>query len=167
MHLLKTIISIGLAVHLINCGGQGKTKDGRIVLSSQSEDNSMVMPEGTCENCIVNSQKLGVEIVKKFKSISRIYDISFDSELYIDEALATIFSFGQADNTYDNFSVSFTITTLSGADHNIECKARTSKRYLILENCGNDQVVLSKDWIHINFDNIVTDDSNNPKTLVK
>ena len=174
MNSLKIIIFIGLVIQLINCKGQGKNENtikvakvenDRIVLSSQSKDNSLIMPEGTCENCLVSSQKMGIEIVKQFKSILEVYNISFNSELYIYEALETIFSLGQSGDTDDYFSVSFTIKTVSDAIHNIKCKTRTSLEYLILNDCGNDQVVLTKGRIYISFDKIVTDDSNRPRAV--
>ena len=183
MNFLKTIIFIGLAVHLINCGGQShnestvkvakvengvpKTEDGRIVLSSQAEDNSLVMPEGTCENCIISSQKLGMEIAQEFESVSEVYDISLDSDLYAVEVIDTVFIFGLFDDRLDRFSISFTVKTISGAIYeNIECTATTpNQATLYLRDCESDQVALDTS-IHIKFNKILIDDSNRARELI-
>lgn len=182
MSLLKIIIFFGLATMLTHCGNQEgnnestvkvaqvengtpKAEDGRIILSSQSADNPLLfIPEGTCENCLVNSQKLGLEIANKLKSVSKVYDISLNSKLYVEEALVTVLSFGSADETNDYFSTSFTVETVLGVVHtDIKCKAWTNQVKLILDNCGNDQAVLSK-RIAIAFDEIVINGRNKSRT---
>ena len=165
MYLLKTIIFIGLAVHLTHCGGQNnnestvkvakvengvaKAEDGRVILSSQSEGD-LVIPEGTLEGLRIDQTKLANVIAKEVEDVSRVYDLFMASSLSLDDFNIL----GRLTGFYDGtlpFITSFSVKTHSGdIYHGIECQTRfrlrsavSSDAHLILVDCENDQVEVS------------------------
>ena len=101
MHLLKTIIFIGLGMILIHCGnneskgavvkvdriedGVAKTEDGRIVLSSQSEGDLVIPEGGDLEGLRIDRALLINAILSEVKSVSEIYDLSIESSITVDD----------------------------------------------------------------------------------
>ena len=166
MYLLKTIIFIGLAVHLTHCGGQNnnestvkvakvedgvaKAEDGRVILSSQSEGD-LVIPEGALKGLRVDSTKLANAILSETQRVSEVYNLSMASGIYIDDF--DIFGFADRGSSlitrYPLFTTSFSVKTVSGKTyHGIECHSHTSHMhgfgwwFLELGVCESDQVVV-------------------------
>lgn len=120
MNLLKTIIFIGLAM---------------CILSSQSEGDDLVIPEGGAKGVAIDAQKLENHIANQFNSISEVTHISFSDDFYAIEAIFGII---------DRFTVSFNVRTVSGTLYeNIQCEATSNKTDLFMANCESDQVVLT------------------------
>ena len=149
MNLLKTIVFIGLATQLIHCGNQSestvkvakvengvpKAEDGRIILSSQSEDKYLHFPRTRPFVYPVRSQQVGIAIAKQLNDIVEVYDISVEERFYLGEVFSET----------DYFSTSFTAKTASGDVFNFTCKTHALWSWgLKLENCISDQAVLRK-----------------------
>ena len=164
MNVLKIIIVVGFGMILLACGGESKrsvkdaeegmpkTEDGRIVLSSESE-GFLVIPEGEAEDVVISSQKLGSAIANYFDSISEVFNISFESELYVMEVMHVFSPF--TDDHSDTFTVSFDIRTTRGSVHkDVQCRARSNVYRFYLEECASGQVVMSLKRIKMRIDQI-------------
>ena len=153
LFLRNMIVVIGFVIITVSCGGK---QDNRIVLSSESEDH-LTIPRGDDAGKTINRQKLAVLIADHFDDISRVYNISFESELYFSEAVWNTLSLGLNDalDHTDYFTTSFTVETTSNTIHgNIQCLSRsTSDDKLYMTDCKNDHVVLDKN-IEIPFHKI-------------
>ena len=171
MYLLKTIIFIGLAVHLIHCGGQNnnestvkvakvengvaKAEDGRVILSSQSEEG-LVIPEGVLEGLRIDRALLVNLIISKVKSVSEVYDLSMKSKLTIGDFDLIGKLLGSAGHGPEGhpFITSFSVTTNSGVVYSeIECRTQVidTMDTLYLKSCANDQVKISFEGFHFYF----------------
>ena len=161
LFLRNMIAVIGFVIITVSCGGK---QDNRIVLSSESEDH-LTIPRGDDAGKTIDRQKLAVLIADRFNDISRVYDISFLSELYLsDEAFRYQSSGMFMFDTTDYFTISFTAETTSGAVYsNIKCLS-TFSEHMGLQGyeCRNNQALLDKE-IEIPYDEIsVTRQSWNP-----
>ena len=149
MYLLKTIIFIGLGIILIHCGnnesetvkvakvedGVAKAEDGRIILSSQSEEG-LVIPEGKLKGLSVDATQLANAIARRNQRVQEVYDLSMASGFYLDEIVGF---------SLNKFTTSFSVKTVSGEIyHGIECQTTIDSSFddLILSRCENDQVVV-------------------------
>ena len=143
MNFLKTIIFIGLAMILINCGSHGKN-DGRIILSSKPTCDTLRFPDDTISTTVVIAQNLGIEIAKQLDSILRVDNISFDSELLSRGFFSTTF-LGKEEKY---FLISFTAHTNKGDAFGFKCegsrKTVTSKDSMVLKDCESNQALIKK-----------------------
>ena len=130
----------------VACGNQAK--DNRIVLSSQSEADQLIVPSGECEDCIVSKSRLETAIADRLKDVSKVYDLSFD------RSFAQMF-----DMLNGEFTVSFSAQADSGSTYvNIQCEAmavhtaatvHTFSPYIHLEHCSNKDVKLEDESLVI------------------
>ena len=170
---LRNMIFTGLIIITVSCSGQGTKKDNRIVLSSESADY-LIIPEGPYEGDVISRSKLAVFIADHFKSISRVYDISFTSELHSIEAAFNIVSLGilPALDGADYFTASFAVETTSGhVFENIKCMAVTStalaianRNSLAIGGCESNQASLDKPMM-IPFHKITLQGQNRPTSF--
>ena len=130
----------------VNSAGQNVAEDGRIVLSSQTEDSPLVIPEGTLKGRAIHRQKLAKSIADKLEEVSIVSDLSFSPDLSSSPMLLHLY-----DPDPDIFTVSFTVTTHLGAVYRgIQCEAKASNillffnKKLHLENCKSRDVKFFK-----------------------
>ena len=192
MNLLKIIIVIGFGMMLISCGnndqravevdrienGVPKTKDGRIILSSES--NALIIPSGQFEGVGISSAQLASIIEGEVENISQVYNLSFKAGVslenleeksgglvtgiqnFITENLPAVNKMIEDSPIEIPFIASFSVSTQSSAVYDgIECfcviSEKSSDFHLELKNCGNDQAVLKKTRILVNMSSIVVD----------
>ena len=141
---------------------------GVITISSQAEDNPLVIPEGEHGSRAVSKQKLAKAIADKLEDVSIVSDLSFSPEGHGYEFTVNVRRLGPANfcGATSIFTASFTVTTHSGAVHrDIQCSAKirnqrnlflicTQKRNLLLEDCKNDQFTLLNSSLSIPMDSI-------------
>lgn len=164
MNLLKIITVVGFGMMLINCGGQdnktsqetvevdrvedgvAKAKDGRIILSSESE-SYLVIPDGEFKGFELSATRVADSIKTKVKSVSEVYDLSLSSKF---------FPFWT-----DEFITSFSVSTnLGDIYQDVQCISyvifgSNMTPRLILRECENDQVAFAENLIRISMKDIV------------
>ena len=145
MNLFMRITAVVvLGIITANCGNNNKS-DNRVVLSSQSEEDRLVVPSGDCEDCILSKSEVEKAVADHMSDISTVSDLSFNRSL------------AQSVNLFSTFFIaSFTIQTNSGSTYaNIQCNATTTYTlipYLYLEDCSSEEVVFDG-WMVINLRN--------------
>ena len=125
------------------------------------EENYAVLPEGPFKGLGVEKRWLENLLAAQFRSISKIYDLSFSSEIYLDDfnVLEALANLGVMERFLNAFTTSFSLETFDGVTHqDIQCKTRTFLYFSIepklwLENCKNEQINLLMDVVQINLSN--------------
>ena len=141
MNLLKAIIFIGLAVQLTYAEGDQD-------VSSNKANEALVIPEGAAEGVAISKRKLESYIADQFDKVSEVTHALFSDDFYAIE----IAGWGML----DVFTLSFNIRTTDGIIYEgIQCRVFSRKTELNLDDCENDEVVLSKEEININMNFIV------------
>lgn len=141
-YILQRMFILGLVI-----AGCGSGKDNRILLSSQSKNDELIIPSGSCEDCIVSRQKFERTFTKKFGRISEVFRISFSRS-------PGFFGFFS-----DQFDVSLSMRTRAGAVYSdVQCVADAGESILYLYGCASDQVVF-RDFISILLNDILVFDA--------
>ena len=113
----------------VNSAGQNVAEDGRIVLSSQAENDSLTLPYG-CRGCIVSKQKVEEYIENNLSKASAVSNLEFIAN---GRAL-----FGTI------WRASFTVETISGFTYRyVTCETWFFRNTIYLSDCGSDEVVLN------------------------
>ena len=121
---MKQLFTILFVFLLVNTSG-----------AEENVENQLIIPEGELEGFHILDRLLGKEITKAVKSITDVYDISFESSWFLNLT------------TEEEFYVKFTARTTKGkVFENIECRMRvrkpTDKRAvdgIRIRSCGNDE----------------------------
>ena len=153
---MKVLLFIGFGM-IVGCGNQAK--EGRIVLSSQSEDH-LTIPEGAFEGAVISKSKVEKAIAEQLDSISKVYDLSMKEKLLPAEVLEAIYTLGSlglyAFFSSDPFLASFTVETTHGKIYTeINCSSLATRRSmrsdviysigrLTLIGCKSDEVQIDK-----------------------
>ena len=125
---------------------------GMISLEGQSEEDYLIVPDGSYEESILSKYKLERTLTREFKNISKnvskVYDITLFENWF--DWLGDHIELG----THRDFSISFTVETTSGAVYeNIQCGVFLGRRpgffkyKMGLLDCRNDQVHLGSDRV--------------------
>ena len=118
-----------------------------------------VLPEGSFKGLAIKRRWLEHTLEYNFRSLSRVYDLTFSSELYLDDfnILKALGQMGMRERALNAFTTSFSVKTVQGVSHHdIQCKTKTYlylgvEPKLLLENCRNEQVKLIDDSIQIDL----------------
>ena len=118
-----------------------------------------VLPEGSFKGLAIKRRWLEHILEYNFQSLSRVYDLTFSSELYLDDVnlLKTFANLGVMERALHAFTTSFSVQTVQGVSHHdIQCKTKAYLYFgvepkLLLENCRNEQVELIDDSIQIDL----------------
>ena len=123
----------------VNSAGQNVAEDGRIVLSSQAENDRIVIPSGSCGGCTASKQKIEELIANQFHTISTVSDFSF----IVRGAIVSHYS------RTPIWNASFTVQSTLGMTHqNIICAASFHNdipyHTITLSNCNSHDTTLSR-----------------------
>ena len=118
-----------------------------------------VLPEGPFKGLAVKRRWLEHILEYNFQRLSRVYDLTFSSELYLDDfnVLKALGQIGFRERALNAFTTSFSVKTVEGVSHHdIQCKTKTYlylgvEPKLLLENCRNEQVEFFDDSIQIDL----------------
>ena len=131
---IQIMFFVGFGIITIGCGGAA---GNRIVLSSESAENSLIIPSGDYEGTFINKQKLAKSIAEKYESVLNVHDISIAEESMLTEL------FAESNHVCD---ISFSVTDTSGNIHkDVRCNAHihSSPLSLHLYDCANNEIELA------------------------